>query len=71
MWAPGTAKLHSPRPGILALDKSRVLGLGENLLIGIVSHSGLVRDTRRGVGVLVYIEMGKLVSGRIGGSNPF
>jgi hypothetical protein len=45
--------------------------MGENLPIDIVSHSGLVRDTRRGVGELPYIEMGMQVSGRIGESNPF
>ena len=71
MWAPGRAKLHSLLPGILALDTNRAPALGENLSIGIVSHSGLVRDTRRGVEELPYIEMGKRESGRIGESNPF
>ena len=70
-WGPVRVKLHSPLPGILALDTNRAPELGENLSIGIVSHSGLVRDTRRGVGELPYIEMGKLESERIGESNPF
>lgn len=72
-WGPGRAKLRFLPPGIQALDTNRdlVQMMGEYLSIDIVSHSGLVMDTRRGVGELPYIEMGMQVSERIGESIPF
>ena len=33
--------------------------------IGIVNRSGVVTDTRKGVGALIYMEMGKPVNGSI------
>ena len=42
---------------ILTLDMNRVQGPVKNLLNGIVSHSGLVRDIHRAAEGLKYIGM--------------
>jgi hypothetical protein len=68
---PGPVGLDSSLPWILALNTNRVRELGENLSICTVSHSEQVTGTHTVVGGLAYIDMEKLESERIGGSDPF